>query len=1092
MRSSLKEFGPIVGFVAFAVLLAVNALVTRRMLDTETELGLWVIHTEEVETALGQTQSLLSDAENSERGYLLTGDAKFLTSYQSVTAQIDGRIDALAVQTADNPVQRRNIAELRPLLREKLGDMAQAVSLSGRGNTAAAKAAVRSGHGTPAMDPVRGIFAQMSAEEQRLGGLRAPAYQRSKRITAISIWLSSFVAVLGVGVLAWLVLSGRAARERYERQLRKREESYRVTLTSIGDAVIATDAQGKVDFLNSAAERLTGRKLSEAGGKDIKEVFPIFNEKTGTRVEDPVGKVIEHGLVKGLANHSALKGVDGSMTPIADSAAPIRDDRGELVGVVLVFRDVTENRRIERESRLLAWIVKSSEDAILSKDLNGIVTSWNQSAQRMFGYTEEEMVGQPVLKLYPPGREGEMSEILGRIKRGEQVEHYRTVRRTKDGTLLDVSLSVSPLRDEDGEIVGASKIVRDITAEVEAQKEVLVQRERLRVTLESIGDGVVSTDALGRVSFLNPVAEHLTGWSSREASGHPLTEIFRIVNEKTRLAAENPVYRVLREGKVVGLANHTLLIARDGRETSIADSAAPIRDDPGEVTGVVLVFRDVTEERRVEREGRLLASIVESSDDAIFSKDLDGIVTSWNQSAQRMFGYTAEEMVGQTVLKLYPSGRESETHQIIGRIKSGGRVEHYRTVRCRKDEGNLLDVSLSVSPLFDEDGEIVGASEIVRDISTEVKAQKEVAAQRERLRVTLHSIGDAVVSTDAEGRISYLNPVAEQLTGWGSAEAAGHPLTEIFRIVNEKTRNTVENPVERVLHEGRVVGLANHTVLIARDGREIAIADSAAPIRDDSGELVGVVLVFRDATVERKQEEVLRKTDKLSTAARLAATMAHEINNPLAGVVNLIFITKNMAGMPPHATEFLIQAEQELERVTHITRQSLGFYRETAAMEPVDVPGLVESVLKFYARKLGEKNIKVDRAFEVCPPVNAVAGELRQAVSNLIANAIDAIGEGETINVRVHPIAENGNAYAEVVVADEGPGIAPEHIGHLFEPFFTTKKDIGTGLGLWTTKNIVERHGGTIALKSSGDGDKARGAAFSIRLPGAARVEEGE
>jgi CHASE3 domain sensor protein len=164
MRSSLKEFGPIVGFVVFAVLLAVNALVTRRMLDTQTELGLWVIHTGEVEAALGQTQSQLGDAENS---CLLTGNAKFLAPYQSAAAQMNGRIDALAVLTADNPVQHRNIAELRPLLRKKLDDMAQAVPLSGAGKTAAAKTAILSGQGTRALDPVRRIFAEMSAEEAR-------------------------------------------------------------------------------------------------------------------------------------------------------------------------------------------------------------------------------------------------------------------------------------------------------------------------------------------------------------------------------------------------------------------------------------------------------------------------------------------------------------------------------------------------------------------------------------------------------------------------------------------------------------------------------------------------------------------------------------------------------------------------------------------------------------------------------------------------------------------------------------------------------------------------------------------------------------
>jgi len=433
------------------------------------------------------------------------------------------------------------------------------------------------------------------------------------------------------------------------------------------------------------------------------------------------------------------------------------------------------------------------------------------------------------------------------------------------------------------------------------------------------------------------------------------------------------------------------------------------------------------------------------------------------------------------VLKLYPPGRESELREILGRVKRGEEIEHFRTVRRRRG-GALLDVSLAVSPLFDDDGEITGASKIVRDVTAEVKAQKEAVAQRERLRVTLRSIGDAVITTDKEGRVSYLNPVAEQLTGWSSHDAVGRPLAEVMHIIHEKARNPVENPAHRVLREGVVVGLANHTVLIARDGTEIAVDDSAAPIRDDRGEVTGVVLVFRDATMERKRQETLRKTEKLTAAARLSATMAHEINNPLAAVVNLIFIAKNTPAMPQRALEHLTQAEKQLERVTHITRQTLGFYRESTPLEGLDIPDLVESVLRFYTPKMSAKNITVHRAFMECPPVIGVAGELRQAVSNLVANAIDAVDSEGVITVSAHPVVKGGEGFVEVV-ADEGQGIAKEHFGHLFEPFFTTKKDVGTGLGLWSTKNIVERHGGTISVSSGNGSGEARGATFTVYLP---------
>jgi len=300
----------------------------------------------------------------------------------------------------------------------------------------------------------------------------------------------------------------------------------------------------------------------------------------------------------------------------------------------------------------------------------------------------------------------------------------------------------------------------------------------------------------------------------------------------------------------------------------------------------------------------------------------------------------------------------------------------------------------------------------------------------------------------------------------------------------------VDDPVKKVIDLGIVVGLANHTALKRTDGAMIPIEDSAAPIRNDRGELIGVILVFRDVTGDRKADEVLRKTEKLAAAARLSATVAHEINNPLAAVVNLVFIAKNAPGMPEVVVHQLSQAEQELERVAHITRQTLAFYRESGTFEMVDISSLVESVLRLYSNKLNAKNIQIERNYGDCAPIRGVLGELRQAFSNLMANAIDAVGNDGKITVTASNISSETDPAIEVIVADDGPGISAENIDRVFEPFFTTKRDVGTGLGLWATKTIIERHGGTIAIRPPCDG--VQGAAFILRLPRNSPVANGE
>ncbi len=373
---------------------------------------------------------------------------------------------------------------------------------------------------------------------------------------------------------------------------------------------------------------------------------------------------------------------------------------------------------------------------------------------------------------------------------------------------------------------------------------------------------------------------------------------------------------------------------------------------------------------------------------------------------------------------------------------------------------------------------------ILREMELRERHAAQMRASEERYRVTLTSIGDAVIAADPRGVVTFLNPVAEQLTGCQASTAKGKPITAVFPIFNEHTLEPVENPVEKVMAQGRVVGLANHTVLKHKDGRLTPIEDSAAPIRDDVGRLVGVVLVFRDATLGREAQEIVRKAEKLAAASRLAATVAHEINNPLEAMGNLVFLARSVPDTPAATVEYLTFAEEQLERVSHITKQTLAFYRESRKWETIHMEQIVESALKLYSNKLENKQIKVEKNFSECPSLVGSLGELKQVIANLISNAADAVGARGRIRLGVSSGSFSATEAVLFRIEDDGPGIAAENLSRIFEPFFTTKEDVGTGLGLWVAKEIVERHGGTIEAASGTTAD-LRGAAFTVTLPAA-------
>jgi PAS domain S-box-containing protein len=390
----------------------------------------------------------------------------------------------------------------------------------------------------------------------------------------------------------------------------------------------------------------------------------------------------------------------------------------------------------------------------------------------------------------------------------------------------------------------------------------------------------------------------------------------------------------------------------------ILDHGVPRFSPDGKFEGYVGGCLDIHDQKEAGEAQRRLAAIVESSDDAIASKDLNGIVTSWNKSAERLFGYKAGEIVGKPVTTIIPPELHRDEDMILSKIRRGERIEHFETVRVTKS-GERIDVSLTISPVRDGSGKVIGAAKIVRDI-----------------------------------------------------------------------------------------------------------------------------------TENKKIERALRTTEKLAAAGRLAATVAHEINNPLEAVTNLVYLANRDLPDVEKASSHLTLAKRELERVAHIARQTLGFYRDTSSPIRCNVAGIIDDLLSLYEKRFESRRIKVVKQYPRELEITALAGEVRQALSNIITNAIDAMPEGGQLVLRgskSHEWNNDGLTGVRITILDTGSGIAPQHRKNLFQPFFTTKEDVGTGLGLWITRSIVEKHMGTIRVKSH-PGKEKHGTAFSIFLPVEAKI----
>ena len=874
-------------------------------------------------------------------------------------------------------------------------------------------------------------------------------------------------------------------------------------IDTMNDGLLVFDRQMSVRLANRATARLNGVDDAGAMQHDLAWYRANFElaELDGTPLpveQWPAARVLRGESILDWELRRRRRS-DGKEWLYSFSGKPVRDERGEVTLATIVTRDVTEEKRSEQalheSERKYSALVEQAADALFVHDGEGRFVAVNPRACEMLGYTREELLRMGVTDIEQEFDLPAAKKAWAQIEPGKPFALYGTQRR-KDGTLFPVEVHFACC------LLGGQRVyqglVRDITERRRAEQRISTETERLAVTLRSIGDAVIATDDQGCVTLLNPVASALTGWAAQDAAGRPLEEIFRIVNEDTGATVESPVRRVLREGKVVGLANHTLLIARDGQQRPIADSSAPIRDAAGKLIGVVLVFRDQTDERRVaqalgESEQRY-RSLVEQSLAGIYLLQ-DGRFQYANPRFAEIFGFSSPEAVaGTQVMELVaPQDRAAMSERARKGPSDASKDARFGFTGLRRD-GALLELEVH-SRAIEHRGRPASLGMLL-DVTERNRAQRAMVQSEAQFRQLAENIREVFwVSDVAARKVLYVSPGFEAIWGRSSQSVLDNPLAWMEAIHPDDRER-----VKRASETKQLDGTYDEVYRIVRpDGSKRWIRDRAFPVRGGDGAVLRVVGIAEDITELRQTEEQLRQAQKMEAVGRLAGGVAHDFNNILSVILSYAQVAQE--DLPPGhpLQEALGEIRRASTRAAELTQQLLLFSRQqVVAPKIIDLNELIANTEKMIRRLVGEDVQLVFAPGASLGQVRADPGNIEQVLMNLVVNARDAMPQGgrltiETSNVEIDasfPRTQAGarsGPYVMLAVTDTGCGMDPATQARIFEPFFTTKeRGKGTGLGLSTVFGIVQQSEGTIWVYS----EPGKGTSFKIYLPRAAAKPE--
>jgi PAS domain S-box-containing protein len=958
-------------------------------------------------------------------------------------------------------------------------------------------------------------------------------------------WTYNYSPIWGPGgkVMGVLVLCQDITREvAATQELRESEARTSRVLQSIGDAVVVTDAKTRITQMNPVAEQLTGWTMEEASGKYLKDVFQIVNEASGLPVESPADKVVLTGTVASLANHTILISQDGRRTAIDDSGAPIRDDNGELTGIVVVFRNMEERRAAERKLNALAESLRrvfaATTDAVAAIDRSWRFSFLNENARNLLA-PAGDVLGKNLWETFPatlsegsPYREhyyramneGIASEFEVFYPAPLSTWFQIIVRPTPDGIVLFFR-DVKNRRRAERNLELLSDSGRALAQSLDFETTL---RNVARIAVRSFSDfcyfDLVQPDGtIKRIVHLHrdPAQQTFLDAARRAPlipnPNHPVnrtliskepTIIEGVTDEWLRLVSLSDEHLeamrqlgfhslltvpIVNGDDILG----TLSFGRTANPEIFTKEDSAVAMELSQRVSAALVnvslyraMREAQAVARIERE-RLRDLFMQAPAPILTMHGPDHIVTLANEGYVRLLRKGSEsELIGKSLREVAPELEGQGFFELLDEVYRTGSPYRGNEVLAyleNKATGKLDEAwfNFVYQPARNTAGAVDGILVFAIEITEQVRSRKE-AEFRGQLLERQSSELETIYKTAPIGlalfdpiefRYLRLNDTQAQIVGLPANEILGKTLTEIAPIegLNEMFQQVAEGrPIQNALLEG---------VLPAQPDTHRSWTVNYYPVYGEDGTVQAITAASLEITAQKRAEQALIQSEKIAAVGRLASSIAHEINNPLESVTNLLYLARyshDVAEIHGH----LEIADRELRRISLIANQTLRFYRQSTRPQAIQCGALIDSVLTLYQGRLLNSNIQVERRERVNQPLVCFEGEIRQVLNNLVGNALDAMPRGGRLSIRSRAATNWTTAEPgwTLTFADTGTGVPGDIQKRIFEPFFTTKGMSGTGLGLWISKDIIEKHHGSIRLRSSQRPGKS-GSVFSVFLP---------
>lgn len=1047
------------------------------------------IHTHTL-MVIKQADNLLSelrDAETGERGYALTGNEVFLEPYLKVRDNISDHLLALSQLTLNNAAQT-HLTDVKPLVDAKLAELATVIELRRHQNLAAVQAAVANGEGKRLMDLIRAKVAGFIQTEERLLVQQDAELQANmKRLFYMIVATSLFMALF---VLAFTYFIYRESHQRLKNlvhlesqhllevqenineqlqltnhNLRISEEKLSVTLNSIGDAVIATDAEGRVTFVNPISEQLTGWTQAEALGRHIAEVFNIINKDTRNPALIPVMDAVKNGATQCLANHTVLIARDGHESDIADSCAPIRGLDNKIFGAILVFRDVTKEYALQQalhdSNALVHAIVNTVVDSIITiRCHDQSIQTLNPATEVLFGYPAEELIGKNFNLLLTGLDQDIVTHYLLVSNKDDESQTIGFIRevigRRKNGSIFPMEIAIGEMWINGEHYL--TGILRDITVSK-------------RLADESIRFFAISQEMLSVVGFdgyfknLNLAWEKTLGYTLAELLAKPFIEI---IHPDDRHISQLEIDRLINGGDVANFQNRYL--CKDGSyrwfswsvTTSIKDQLfyCSARD-------ITTRIQNETEQERLHERAQLALDAGQLGD---WSWNAATDQVSLGHLAAQIFGFSETLLVTRAQLRERLSQEDAEQARTTW---DKALLEHtdYRNEYRAKREDGFCWIAVTGRGNYAEDGTVIGMNGVMQDVNERKLAELE----KLRLAAIVESSDDAIIAKDLQGIITSWNAGAESLFGYSAAEMIGQPMLRLI-------------PAERKIEESTILAAISRgeavkhfeTVRLRKNGSCIDVSVTISPIKDLSGAVIGASKVARDITerkvAELKLHRAIADAEKANRAkSEFLSSMSHELRTPLNAILGFAQLLE--ASKTPPTPSQLMKIEQILKAGWYLL-ELINQILDLALIESGKLSLSLESVLLNSVIRECQTMIEPlahqrDIKLTILPidntwVIHADRTRVKQVLLNLLSNAIKYNCEHGTIEVAC---SAKTTGQLRITVKDSGAGLHPEMLGQLFQPFNRLGQESGneegTGIGLVVTQQLVELMGGKIGVDST-------------------------